>query len=108
MLTIENINLITSKFAGTPNWVVSELFVSEASYVFQIRKRVGEWTVLGMKQNEITIRLGRERIMGLYEMETQVIKQNYKSRSMHPIKDMRTLYGFIGCLDSHLSKTIIK
>jgi hypothetical protein len=108
MLTIENINLICSKFAGTPHWIVSELFIGERSYVFQIRKRVGEWTVLGMKHNEITIRLGRERIMGGYIMETQVIKQGYKSRSIHEIKDMRTLYGFIGCLDNHLSKTIIK
>jgi len=108
MLTIENINLIRSKFAGTPHWVVSELFVLEGSYVFQIRKRVGEWTVLGVKHDEITIRLARERLMGLYVMETQVIKQGYKSRSMHDIKDMRTLYDFIGCMDNHLSKTIIK
>ncbi len=108
MLTIENINLIRSKFAGTPQWIVSEVFVSEGSYVFQIRKRVGEWTVLGVKQDEITIRLARERLMGGYVMETQVIKQNYKSRSMHDIKDMRTLYGFIGCMGNHLSKTIIK
>jgi hypothetical protein len=108
MLTIENINLICSKFAGTPQWVVSELFVSEGSYVFQIRKRVGEWTILGMKQDEITIRLARERIMGGYVMETQVIKQNYKSRSMHEIKDMRTITDFIRCLDNHLSNTIIR
>lgn len=108
MLTIENINLISSKFAGTPHWIVSEVFVSEGCYVFQIRKRVGEWTVLGMKHNEITIRLGRERIMGLYEMETQIIKQNYKSRSMHEIKDMRTITDFIRCLDNHLSNTIIR
>ena len=108
MLTIENINLIRSKFAGTPHWVVSELFVSEGSYVFQIRKRVGEWTVLGVKQDEITIRLARERLMGGYVMETQVIKQNYKSRSMHEIKDMRTITDFIRCLDNHISNTIIK
>ncbi len=108
MLTIENINLISSKFAGTPHWIVSEVFVSEGCYVFQIRKRVGEWTILGMKQDEITIRLARERLMGGYVMETQVIKQNYKSRSMHEIKDMRTITDFIRCLDNHISNTIIK
>jgi len=46
--------------------------------------------------------------MGGYVMETQVIKQNYKSRSMHEIKDMRTITDFIRCLDNHISNTIIK
>ena len=107
MLTIENINLICSKFAGTPQWVVSELFISEGCYVFQIRKRVGYWTVLGVKHKELTIRLGRKKnhING-YDMHTQFIKQNYKSQSIRYIDSMRTITDFTICLDEHIKNIV--
>ncbi len=107
MLTIENINIIRSKFAGTPEWIISELFISEGCYVFQIRKRVGYWTIGGSNHDELTIKLARERIMGGYVMETGIVKQNYYGRSIHNIDNMKTITDFTMCLDRHI-KTIIK
>ncbi len=107
MLTIENINIINTKFAGTPEWQIGEIFIGERSYVFQIHKRVGDWTVEGVKHSELTIKLARERVMGGYVMETGIVKQNYVARSIHNIDRMKTITDFTMCLDNHI-KTIVR
>ena len=107
MLTIENINILNSKFAGTPEWQVGEMFIGSLNYVFVIHKRVGEWTIEGVKHSELTVRLHRERTMHGYVMETGLVKQNYHGRSAHTIDSMRTIYGFTMCLDGHI-KNVIK
>ncbi len=89
MLTIENINILNSKFAGTPEWQIGEMFIGEQNYIFQIHKRVGEWTVRGVKHSELTIRLHRVRTMYGYVMETGLVKQNYHGRSAYSIEYMR-------------------
>jgi len=106
MLTIENINIINSKFAGTPEWQVGEVFIGERSYIFQIHKRVGEWIVNGVTHDELTIKLAREKVMGSYVMETGIVKQNYIARSVHSIEYMKTITGFIMCLDNHIRQVI--
>ena len=107
MLTIENINIINTKFAGTPEWQIGEIFIGERSYVFQIRKRVGEWIVDGVKHNEMTIHLNRNakiRNAG-YMMTTAFIKQNSLFQSLHKFDEFRTLTSFTMCMDRHI-KTI--
>jgi hypothetical protein len=106
MLTIENINILNSKFAGTPEWQVGEMFIGSLSYVFVIHKRVGEWTIGGVKHSELTVKLNRERTMHGYEMETGIVRQTYYSRSVHSIDSMRTIYGFTMCLDVHIKNVI--
>jgi hypothetical protein len=106
MLTIENINILNSKFAGTPEWQIGEMFLGSLSYVFVIHKRVGKWTVQGVKHSELTIRLARERVMGGYVMETGIVKQNYIARSIHNIDNMRTITDFTMCLDNHIKNVI--
>ena len=83
MLTIENINILNSKFAGTPEWQIGEMFIGEQNYIFQIHKRVGEWIIGGVKHSELTIRLHRVRTMYGYVMETGLVKQNYHNRSAY-------------------------
>jgi hypothetical protein len=107
MLTIENINIINSKFAGTPEWQIGEIFIGERSYVFVIHKRVGYWTIGGSKHDELTIKLAREKVMGGYVMETGIVKQNYYGRSIYDIEYMRTINSFVFCLDNHI-KTIVR
>ena len=107
MLTIENINIINSKFAGTPEWQIGEIFIGERSYVFVIHKRVGYWTIGGSKHDELTIKLAREKVMGGYVMETGIVKQNYYGRSIYDIEYMRTINSFVFCLDNHI-KSIIR
>jgi len=106
MLTIENINIINSKFAGTPEWQIGEMFIGEQNYIFQIHKRVGEWTIQGVNHKELTIRLHRVRTMYGYVMETGLVKQNYHNRSAYSIEYMRTISSFIFCLDRHIKKII--
>ncbi len=107
MLTIENINIINTKFAGMPEWRIGEIFIGERSYIFQIHKRVGYWTIGGVKHDELTIKLAREKVMGGYIMETGIVKQNYYGRSIHSIDRMKTITDFTMCLDNHI-KTIIR
>jgi hypothetical protein len=106
VLTIENINILNSKFAGTPEWQVGEMFIGEQSYIFQIHKRYGEWMIYGVKHKELTVKLARERVMGGYVMETGIVRQTYYSRSVHSIDSMRTIYGFAMCLDGHIKNVI--
>jgi hypothetical protein len=106
MLTIENINIINSKFAGTPEWQIGEMFIGEQNYIFVIHKRVGYWTIAGSKHDELTIRLHRVRTMYGYVMETGLVKQNYNNRSAYSIEYMRTISSFIFCLDRHIKKII--
>jgi hypothetical protein len=107
MLTIENINILNSKFAGTPEWQVGEMFIGEQNYIFQIHKRVGEWKIQGVKHKEFTIQLVRERlVMGGYVMDTGIVKQNFRWRSIHNIEDFRTINGFTMCLDGHIKNVI--
>jgi hypothetical protein len=105
MLTIENIGLIQSKFAGTPEWRVYEVYISENSYVFQIRKRVGEWIVDGVKHNEMTIHLNRNVKIGNdgYIMTTAFIKQNSLFQSLHTFDEFRTLTSFTRCMETHIN-----
>jgi hypothetical protein len=107
MLTIENINILNSKFAGTAEWQIGEIFIGSLNYVFVIHKRVGEWTIEGVKHSELTVRLHRERTMHGYVMETGLVKQNYYGRSVYSIEYMRTINSFIFCLDTHI-KSIIR
>ena len=107
MLTITNINIINSKFAGTSQWQIGEIFIGERNYMFQIHKRVGEWTIGDVKHSELTIKLAREKVMGWYVMETGIVKQNYYGRSVYNIENMRTINDFTICLDNHI-KTIIR
>jgi hypothetical protein len=107
MLTIENINIINSKFAGTPEWQIGEMFIGEQNYIFQIHKRVGEWTIRGVEHKELTVRLHRIKAIDGYIMETGLVKQNYYGRSVYSIEYMRTINSFIFCLDTHI-KSIIR
>jgi hypothetical protein len=107
MLTIENINIINTKFAGTNEWQIGEMFLGSLSYVFVIHKRVGEWTIGDVKHSELTIKLAREKVMGGYIMETGIVKQNYYGRSVYSIDKMKTITDFTMCLDNHI-KTIIR
>jgi hypothetical protein len=107
MLTIENINIINSKFAGTNEWQIGEMFIGESSYIFQIHKRVGEWTIMGVKNKELTVRLNREKAYDGYEMWTSIIKQSCYCRSICNIENMRTITGFTMCLDNHI-RTVLK
>jgi hypothetical protein len=107
MLTIENINILNSKFAGTNEWHIGEMFLGSLSYVFQIHKRVGEWTIMGVKNKELTVKLAREKVMGGYVMETSIIKQSCYCRSVFDIEAMRTINGFTMCLDNHI-RTVLK
>jgi hypothetical protein len=106
MLTIENINIINSKFAGTPEWRIGEMFIGEENYIFVIHKRVGYWTIAGSKHDEFTIRLHRVKTIDGYVMETGLVKQNYHNRSAYSIEYMRTISSFIFCLDRHIKKII--
>ena len=107
MLTIENINILNSKFAGTSEWQIGEMFIGEQNYIFQIHKRVGEWTIQGVNHKEFTIQLIRERlVMGGYVMDTGIVKQNFRWRSMHNIEGMRTIHDFTMCLDGHIKNVI--
>ncbi len=107
MLTIENINIINSKFAGTPEWQIGEMFIGSQNYVFQIHKRVGEWTIQGIPQASLTVRLHRIKAMDGYVMESGFVRQNYYGRSVYSIEDMKTINGFTMCLDNHI-KTILR
>jgi hypothetical protein len=106
MLTIENINILNSKFAGTPEWQIGEMFIGEENYVFQIHKRVGEWMIQGIPQASLTIRLHRIKAMDGYVMESGFVRQNYYGRSVYSIEFMRTINSFIFCLDSHIKRII--
>ena len=107
MLTIENINILNSKFAGTPEWQVGEMFIGEQNYIFQIHKRVGEWTIEGVNNSELTVKLSREQLVrGGYVMETGLVKQNFRWRSIHNIEDFRTINDFTLCLDGHIKNVI--
>ena len=106
MLTIENINILNSKFAGTPEWQVGEMFIGEQNYIFVIHKRVGEWTIRGVKHKELTIRLHRIKTINGYIMETGLVKQNYHGRSANSIENMRTITDFTLCLDRHIKKIV--
>jgi hypothetical protein len=105
-LTIENINIINSKFSGTKEWKIGEIIIGEQNYIFQIHKRVGEWRIEGVKHSELTVKLNRVKAIDGYVMETGLIRQNYYSRSAHSIDGMRNTTSFIFCLDRHI-KTII-
>jgi len=107
MLTIENINILNSKFAGTAEWQIGEMFIGEQNYIFQIHKRVGEWTIMGVKNKELTVKLAREKVMGGYVMETSIIKQSCYCRTMCSIENMRTITDFTMCLDNHI-RTVLK
>jgi hypothetical protein len=107
MLTIENINIIKSKFAGTPEWRIGEMFIGEQNYIFVIHKRVGYWTIGGFRRDELTIKLNRVKAIGGYVMETGLVKQNFHGRSAWDIEYMKTMSSFIFCLDTHI-KNIIK
>ena len=107
MLTIENINIIKSKFAGTPEWQIGEMFIGSQNYVFVIHKRVGYWTIGDSKHDELTVRLHRIKAMDGYVMETGLVKQNYYRRSAWDIEYMRTISSFTFCLDTHI-KNVIK
>ena len=107
MLTIENINILNSKFAGTAEWQIGEIFIGEQNYIFQIHKRVGEWTIRGVEHKELTVRLHRIKAIDGYIMETGLVKQNYYGRSVYSIEYMRTINSFIFCLDTHI-KSIIR
>jgi hypothetical protein len=106
MLTIENINIINSKFAGTPEWQIGEMFIGEENYVFQIHKRVGDWTIQGIPQASLTIRLHRIKAMDGYVMESGFVRQNYYARSVYSIENMKTINGFTMCLDNHIKRII--
>jgi len=106
MLTIENINILNSKFAGTPEWQIGEMFIGSQNYVFQIHKRVGEWTIQGIPQASLTIRLHRIKAMDGYVMESGFVRQNYYARSVYSIEFMRTINSFIFCLDAHIKRII--
>jgi hypothetical protein len=106
MLTIENINIINSKFAGTPEWQIGEMFIGKINYIFVIHKRVGYWTIGGVKHDELTVRLHRIKSINGYVMETGLVKQNYHGRSAYSIEYMRTISSFIFCLDRHIKKII--
>ena len=106
MLTIENINIINSKFAGTPEWQIGEMFIGEENYVFQIHKRVGEWMIQGIPQASLTIRLHRVKAIDGYVMETGLVRQNYYGRSAWDIEYMKTMSSFIFCLDTHIKNII--
>jgi len=106
MLTIENINIINTKFAGTNEWHIGEMFLGSLSYVFVIHKRVGEWTIMGVKNKELTVKLAREKVMGGYVMETAIIKQSCYCRSMCNVDDMRTPSLFTMCLENHIKSVI--
>ena len=106
MLTIENINIIKSKFAGTPEWRIGEMFIGEQNYIFVIHKRVGYWTIGGVKHDELTVRLHRVKAIDGYVMETGLVRQNYYGRSVYDIEYMRTIDSFIFCLDSHIKNII--
>ncbi len=107
MLTIENINIIKSKFAGTPEWQIGEMFIGSQNYVFVIHKRVGYWTIGDSKHDELTVRLHRIKAIDGYVMETGLVRQNYYGRSVYSIDNMRTITDFTMCLDRHI-KTIIR
>jgi hypothetical protein len=107
MLTIENINILNSKFAGTPEWQIGEMFIGSQNYVFQIHKRVGEWMIQGIPQASLTIRLHRIKAMDGYVMESGFVRQNYHGRSVYSIDKMKTITDFTMCLDNHI-KTIIR
>jgi hypothetical protein len=107
MLTIENINILNSKFAGTPEWQIGEMFIGSQNYVFVIHKRVGYWTIGDSKHDELTVRLHRIKAMDGYVMETGLVKQNYYGRSVYSIDRMKTITDFTMCLDNHI-KTIIR
>ncbi len=107
MLTIENINILNSKFAGTAEWQIGEMFIGSQNYVFVIHKRVGYWTIGDSKHDELTVRLHRIKAMDGYVMETGLVKQNYYGRSVYSIEDMKTINDFTMCLDKHI-KTIIR
>jgi len=102
MLTIENINILNSKFAGTPEWQIGEMFIGEENYVFQIHKRVGEWTIQGIQQGDLTVRLHRIKAIDGYVMESGFVRINYYARSVFDIEAMRTINGFTMCLDRHI------
>jgi len=106
MLTIENINIIKSKFAGTPEWQIGEMFIGSQNYVFVIHKRVGEWIIGDVKHSELTVRLHRVKVIDRYVMETGIVKQNHYSRSAHTIDRMKTITDFIMCLDNHIKNVI--
>jgi hypothetical protein len=107
MLTIENINILNSKFAGTAEWQIGEMFIGSQNYVFVIHKRVGYWTIGDSKHDELTVRLHRIKAMDGYVMETGIVKQNYYGRSVYSIDRMKTITDFTICLDNHI-KTIIR
>jgi len=107
MLTIKNINILNTKLAGTSEWWIGEIFIGERSYIFQLHKRVGGWTILGVKNKELTVKLAREKVMGVYVMETSIIKQSCYCRTICSIENMRTITDFTMCLDNHI-KTILK
>ena len=106
MLTIENINILNSKFAGTPEWHIGEMFIGSQNYVFVIHKRVGEWIIGDVKHSELTVRLHRVKAIDGYVMETGLVKQNYYRRSAWDIEYMRTISSFTFCLDTHIKNTI--
>ena len=106
MLTIENINILNSKFAGTPEWQIGEMFIGEQNYIFQIHKRVGEWTVGDVKNSELTVKLNRVKVIDRYVMETGLVKQNYYGRSANSIENMRTINDFTLCLDRHIKNIV--
>jgi len=106
MLTIENINILNSKFAGTPEWQIGEMFIGEQNYIFQIHKRVGEWTVGDVKHSELTVKLNRVKAIDGYVMETGLVKQNYYNRSAYSIENMRTINDFTLCLDRHIKNIV--
>ena len=107
MLTIENINLI-AKFGVTKEWQVSELFVSDGCYVFQIRKREGSWAIGPNYFNELTIRLARERLNGSgYIMETAFVRLNKHYKSIHTFEDFKSITSFTKCLDIHINDYVL-
>ncbi len=109
MLRIENLKLIQSKFAGTKEWQVAEIFVSNGCYVFQIRKREGSWAIGPNYFNELTVRLARERLNGSgYIMETAFIRLNKHYKSIHTFEDFKTITTFTKCLDIHINDYVLK
>jgi hypothetical protein len=109
MLRIENLKLIQSKFAGTNEWQVAEIFVSDGCYVFQIRKREGSWAIGPNYFNELTVRLARERLNGSgYIMETAFVRLNKHYKSIHTFEDFKSITSFTKCLDIHINDYVLK
>jgi hypothetical protein len=108
MLHIQNIRLIQSKFAGTPEWKVGEVFVSPGSYVFLIDKREGSWKLGPEYFNQLTILLSRGIEVGNdgYSMKTGFIRLSMEFKSICAFDEIKSMATFIKCLDNHIQNIL--